>query len=230
MVLRCSLLALGAILLMSLGTPTRPGPASAAAALQTKAARPAQPTPRATSNNQARILRLPEEISLVLDVAEAPGIADPKSFWEAAYDLKIADRDELNARPELAEDPNFGESLLQSSMSKRSFRAVDDRHLTISVPVSGRLRQRLEKQAVNPQIFLLRSTVRLFDAKLERQFVLKINRVWQFLLFPEGRAGVSIKIRADGSYSTWGPVPKVLPPGYSMFSLPPVPKSSAKNP
>ena len=226
MVLRCLLLALTAIMLTSVGTPTRSGRANAAAA-QTKAARP---TPPATPNNQVKTSKLPDEISLVLDVAEAPGIADPKSFWEAAYEIKIADRDELNGRPELAEAPDFGESLMQSSMSKKSFQVVADRRLTISVPVAGRLRQQLEKQTVKPQVFLLRSTVRLFDAKLDRQFVLKINRVWQFQLFPDGRANVSIKIGADGSYSTWGPVPKVLPPGYSLMNLPPVPKSSAKNP
>lgn len=218
MVPRRLLLALGAIMLASVWPQPLSGqPGVAQAAVQTLGVGAPQP---ATQSRQPETLKLPGEIRLVLAVEELPGIANPKSFWEVAYEIRIADDKALSAKPELAEVADFGESLVQSSFAKRNLLAADNRHLTISLPVTGRLRQRLEQQTATPQVFLLRSTLRFFDAQLDRQFVLKVNRVWQFHLFPEGWATVAIKIRPDGSYSTWGPVPKVLPPGYSITSLP----------
>ncbi len=164
--------------------------------------------------------KLPAEIVLILSLEEMPGLDNPKSFWEGAYEIRVADWQALTAEPQLVDAPDFGESLIQSSFAKRSVLAEDNRHVTISVPVSGRVSERLKAQASNPQVFLLRSTIRLFDAQLDRQYALKVNRLWQFKLFPDGRATVNIKIEPDGSYSTYGPVPKVLPPGYSIVGVP----------
>jgi hypothetical protein len=212
-------MALGAILLSSVWAQPLSGLAAAAAQVPVRAK-----AAGSTQSDRAQPFKLPKEISLVLAVEELPGMANPRSFWEVAYDIRIADKSAVMAKPELADVPDFGESLLQSSFAKRSFLEADDRHLTISLPMTGRLRQRLEQQSDNPQVFLLRSTVRLFDARLDRQFVLKVNRLWQFRLFPDGSATITIKIAPDGSYSTWGPVPKVLPRGYSIMSLPSNPK------
>ncbi|HEV7680976.1 MAG TPA: hypothetical protein VGO68_02555 [Pyrinomonadaceae bacterium] len=177
----------------------------------------------------ATALKLPKEIVLVISVEDLPGIKTPKSFWEAAYDIRIADWNSLIAKPELAELPEAGDSLLQSSAARRSLLAESDRQLEISIPITGALADRLKKQTSNPQVFFLRSTIRIFDAELDRQYALKLNRLWQFKLFPDGRATIAIKINSDGSYSTFGPTPKVLPPGYSIIGRPSDP-ASVRNP
>lgn len=168
----------------------------------------------------AETFKLPTEIVLVFAIEELPGINNPKSFWEAAYEIRIADWNAITAKPELAERSDTGESLLQSSEARRSFLADEDRQLKIAIPVTGKLWERLKGQSANPQVFLLRSTIRLFDAELDRHYAFKVNRLWQFKLFPDGKATVTIKVAPDGSYSTTGPMPKVLPPGYSIVGFP----------
>jgi hypothetical protein len=172
---------------------------------------------------------LPKEIVLVITVEDLPGMKSPKSFWEAAYDIRIADWNSLIEKPGLAELPDAGDSLLQSAAARRNFLAESDRHLDISIPVTGLLADRLKKQTSNPQVFFLRSTIRIFDAELDRQYALKLNRLWQFKLFPEGKSTIAIKVNSDGSYSTSGPTPKVLPPGYSIIGRPSNPVS-VRNP
>lgn len=184
---------------------------------------------RPTRAKSAAAFKLPKEIVLVITVEDLPGMKNLKSFWEAAYDVRIADWNALTTKPELAELPDAGDSLVQSSSARRSLVAESDRHLDISIPVTGPLAGRLRKQASNPQVFLLRSTVRLFDAELDRHYALKLNRLWQFKLFPDGKATIAIKVNSDGSYSTSGPIPKVLPPGYSIIGRPADP-ASVRNP
>ena len=199
-----------------------------AAALAFACASPllAQRTSRA---KPAAAFKLPKEIVLVITVEDLPGIKNPKSFWEAAYDIRIADWNLLMAKPGLSELPEAGDRLLQSELARRNFLAESDRHLEVAIPVTGSLAGRLKKQASNPQVFLLRSTIRIFDAELDRQYALKLNRLWQFKLFPDGKATIAIIVNSDGSYSTSGPTPKVLPPGYSIIGRPSNP-AAVRNP
>jgi len=71
---------------------------------------------------------------------------------------------------------------------------------------------------------LLRSTVRIFDAQLDRNYAFKVDRIWQFKLFPDGEATITIKIKQDGSFSVWGPIPREMPPGYTIVGVPPTKK------
>lgn len=167
-----------------------------------------------------RAVKLPKEIVLVITVEDLPGMKNPKTFWEAAYDVRIEDWNSLKARPELAELPDAGDRLVESSAARRSLLAESDRHLSISIPVTGPLADRLKNQKSNPQVFFLRSTIRIFDAELDRNYALELNRLWQFKLFADGEATIAIKINSDGRYSTIGPIPKVLPAGYSIIRGP----------
>jgi hypothetical protein len=165
---------------------------------------------------------LPAEIKVILKVEELPGIENPKSFWEGVYEVRVADWHTIVEKTKSGGDPEeTGVVVLQSSFARRSFSEKENRTLTVSVPVAGSLLERLQQQPQNPQAFLLRSTVRFFDAQLNRNFALKIDRIWRFKLFPDGEATISIKIKPDGSSSIWGPIPKEMPPGYTIIGVPP---------
>lgn len=172
--------------------------------------------------SQSRPFKVPAEIRLIVKVEELPGIANPQSFWEGFYEIRVADWSAVVEKTTLGgETQALGEVLLQFSSQRRSFLENENRAVTISVPVTGSLLERLQQQAKNPQAFLLRSSVRIFDAKLDKNYALKLNRIWQLKLFPDGEATIAIKVEPDGGYNIWGPTPKKLPAGYTTVGLPP---------
>lgn len=174
-----------------------------------------QETRKTTSTKQ------PAEISLILEVTESPGIANPKSFWEGVYEIRVADWSAVVAKTKSGGNTQeLGEVLVRSSFARRAFSEKENRHVRLSVPVSGSLLRRLQQQTQTKQAFLLRSTLRVFEAQLDQNLTFELNRVWQSELFPDGEAKITIKIKPDGSYSTWGPMPKALPSGYTIVGPP----------
>ena len=162
----------------------------------------------------------PEEITLIVAVEEMPGISNAKSFWEGSYEIRVADWKTVVAKTKSGGLQDLGSVISQQSFSQRPLSEKDNRHARISVPVKGPLLERLQQQTRNPQAFLLRATVRVFDAQLDQNFAIELNRVWEAKLFPDGEATITIKIEPDGDYSVWGPVPKKLPAGYTMVGPP----------
>src|SRR5229473_4849395 len=131
-----------------------------------------------------RPIKLPAEIKLILEVEELPGRENPKSFWEAGYEIRIVDWRAIVERTRTGGDVgDAGLLLLQSSFAHRSL-SEENRRLAVALPVNGSLLERLKQQPQNPQAFSLRSTVRLYDAQLDRNYAFKVDRVWQFKLFP----------------------------------------------
>lgn len=180
---------------------------------------------RAAINNQSK---LPVDIKLRLEVAELPGQNNPKSFWEAGYEVRIVDwRTIVEVTKAGGNVKDTGFTIAQSSFERRGLSRENSRYL-ISIPVKGAVLQRLEQQSQTPQAFLLVSTVRVYDAQLDRNFTFQVDRVWQFKLFPDGEASITIKIAPDGAFDITGPLPKTLPPGYTVIGQPVEQKSPKK--
>jgi hypothetical protein len=185
---------------------------------------PAVGFPTQENAEKTQPFKVPAEIKLTLQVAEMPGMANPRSLWEGSCSLLVSDWSEVVKRTKLGENTaELGESLAKSSSPKRFLSDPANRTIHISVPVTGSLLTRLQRQPKEPQAFLLRSNIRIFDARLRKNFTLEVNRIWQLKLFPDGEATIEIKIAPDGTYSIWGPVPKTLPPGYTLVPFPQVP-------
>jgi hypothetical protein len=170
------------------------------------------------TTNLAEQPQPPEEIRLIVTVEEMPGISNPKSFWEGSYEIRVADWNTVVEKTKSGGLQETGLVISRQSFSKRTLIEKDNRDARISIPVKGPLLQRL--QTNNPQAFLLRSTVRVFDAQLDQNFAIELNRVWEAKLFPDGEATITIKIEPDGDYSVWGPLPKKLPAGYTIVGPP----------
>lgn len=185
----------------------------------------------AAAGSSAKLPKLPAEIRLVVTVEESPGIDNPKSFWEGVYEIRVANWSEVVERTKSrGNTQELGEGLLQSSFPRRRLLEKENRCLVISVPVSGHLLERLQNQSQKPQAFLLKSTIRLFDAQLNRNYPLEVDRVWQAKLFPDGEASIELRISPDGSDSSWGPVPKQLPAGYTIVGAPSDKSATPKKP
>ena len=165
---------------------------------------------------------LPVNIRLTIEVEEMPGMDNPGSFWETGYEIRLVDWRTIVERTKSGTDlADAGIQLTQSSFTHKSLSEKESRRLIVTLPVKDTLLQRLKDQASNPQAFSLRSSVRLYDAQLDRNYTFKVDRVWQFKLFPDGEAGIAIKIKPDGAFSVFGPMPKTLPPGYTVVGTSP---------
>jgi hypothetical protein len=178
----------------------------------------------AAKTSQSQPLKLPAEIKLILKVEEMPGLENPKSFWEGTYEIRGVDWNTIEERTKAGADTgDAGVVLLQSSFARRSL-SDENRRLAVSLPVNGRLLARLQQQQQNPQAFSLRSTVRFYDAQLDRNSTFTINRIWRFGSFPDGEALITIKIKPDGGFSVWGPLRKGPPTTYTIIGNPPTNK------
>jgi len=165
---------------------------------------------------------LPASIKLTIEVEEMPGFDKAGSFWEAGYEIRLVDWRTIVERTKSGADlADAGIPLIQSSFSHKLLAGKENRRLLVTLPVKDDLFQRLQNQKDNPQSFSLRSSVRLYDAQLDRNYTFKVDRVWQIKLFPEGDAHISIKIKPDGAFSVFGPMPKTLPPGYTVVGTSP---------
>lgn len=174
----------------------------------------------AVKTSQSRPFKLPAEIRLILKVEEMLGIENPKSFWEGTYEIRVVDWSTIDERTKAGADASeAGLVVLQSSFTHRSL-SDENRRLTVSLPVNGSLLEHLQLQQQNPQAFSLRSTLRFYDAQLDRNSVFTVNRIWRFKSFPDGEATITIKIKPDGAFSVWGPIPKDAPASYTIIGNP----------
>jgi len=178
----------------------------------------------AAKTSQSQPFKLPAEIKLILKVEEMPGIENPKSFWEGTYEIRVVDWSTIEERTKAGADAgDSGVVFLQSSFARRSL-SDENRRLTVLLPVNGPLLERLQQQQQNPQAFSLRSTVRFYDAQLDRNSAFNINRIWRLKSFPDGEATITIKIKPDGAFSVWGPIQKGPPASYTIIGIPPTKK------
>jgi hypothetical protein len=174
---------------------------------------------------QSKPFKLPEEIRLILKVEEMPGLESPRSFWEGTYEIRVVDWKTIDERTKAGSDTgDAGVVVLQSSFAQRGLTQDNGRQLTISLPVTGALREQLQQQPQNPQAFSLRSKLRFYDGQLDRNSLFSINRIWRLASFPDGEATITIKIKPDGGFSVWGPLPKDGPATFTVIGNPPTKK------
>lgn len=179
----------------------------------------------AGSTTVNELKNLPPKVSFTLVLEELPGFDVPESFWEVSYDWRIADSKEYNEKSQLQNDVvTIGDVLAKSSATLRNLKQPNNRILHVEVPVEGNLAQRLRSESQNPQVFLLRANLRIYDAKIKKTIIHFVARASDFKFFPDGKALISIKVRENGDFSVSGPVIKSVPPGYKIVNG--VPRSS----
>lgn len=171
---------------------------------------------------QVRSSRLPADIEIVMSLEELPGMNSPDSFWECSYEVRVVDwKDVVQATEAGTSLDPIGQVLERGSWKATELDEERGRQIRIRVPVKDLLKHRLNQQSTEPQAFMLRSTVRIFDGELKQNIAMQVDRVWEAKLFPDGKAKIAIRVQRDGSYSIWGPIPKKLPPGYTTTTRQP---------
>jgi hypothetical protein len=174
---------------------------------------------------------LPQKVSFTLTLENLPGFNEPGSFWEVSYDWLIADKKEYYEKTRLQDEPvMIGDVLAKSNITLRNLDQQSNRLFHVQVPVEGSLAQRLRSESENPQVFLLRANLRIYDAKIKKTIIHLIARAWELKFFPNGNASISIKVRENGDFGISGPLIKTLPPGYKIINgTPSVSPPTSKN-
>lgn len=158
-----------------------------------------------------------QKVCFTLILENLPGFDKPGSFWEVSYDWLVADKKEYYEKAALQDEPvSIGDVLAKSNITLNNLNQRSNRLLYVQVPVKGSLAQRLRSESENPQVFLLRANLRIYDAKIKKTIIHLIARAWELKFFPDGNASISIKVQENGSFNILGPLIKTLPSGYKV--------------
>jgi len=162
---------------------------------------------------------------------DLPGIADEKSKWELAYELRIASEKELfdamtNGRLNLDPDKKLGEFVAKSSFTKNALSKKENREAFLTVSLDGKIQAKLaaelemldepvaapNKNAIEAgserqsktQNFLMYASILVYDAKLKKNIVVPFDWVLpfaRFAHFPGANFQMTFQIDAKGEYS-----------------------------
>jgi hypothetical protein len=143
-----------------------------------------------------------KQLTLTFELNDLPGCNSPGSFWQVAYEWRIADSRDFDRWSQAGEDPDK-ESTVGALLSKRSFRRKNlssskNRRFIASVPVKGELLERLRNAGRREQIVWLDAVVRVHDGQLGTDVVKKVNPAWGPYFYREGNAVVRMEVTDEG--------------------------------
>lgn len=143
-----------------------------------------------------------KHLTLTFELDDMPGRDSPGSFWQVAYEWRIADSKDFDRWARDGENP-AKESAVGSLLSKHSFRRRNlsdarSRRFTVSVPVKGELLERLQNAGRRQQIVWLDAVVRIHNGKLGTNVVKKVNPAWGPYFYREGNAFVRMEVTDEG--------------------------------
>jgi len=176
---------------------------------------------------------IPRSVNIEILLLKAPGLNVSGSSWEIAYEFRIT-----NALSRWTERKKFkGASheragdLIKEGDVKKMLQARDNQNIVFQIPLGPEIQQRLKDQprelvkvtsgSITPeqirlsreqeeksQVFLFYSVISIRDAKLRKTLTIPVNRIWDFVDYPEAKFQIRIEINNDGSYSVDSRDPK----------------------
>jgi hypothetical protein len=124
----------------------------------------------------------PKEAAISIELDELPGRDSAGSYWEVSYQLRIADQDPFISWSEGGEDPDeqnkLGILISKNSFTRRDLSRPENRRFSVSVPLTGELRARFRDAGRRKQYVWMDGVARIHDAKLGRDFVMKLGPAW----------------------------------------------------
>lgn len=159
--------------------------------------------------------KLPEQLVLGFKLTELPGQKSAQSFWEVAYEWRVADLKAVVKLNQQGLSGFTGKLIGKSSFSRAHLALEENRLVKIVVPITDELQDTIKREAQEPQLFLLAANVRIFDAKLNKTISFKINPTWRLKLFPNGQLEINLALKDAENYSYLITPPAQLPPGFS---------------
>lgn len=146
----------------------------------------------------------PGSLTLVFELLDLPGAKEAGSYCEVSYQWRIADRAEFNRWSDAGEDPatlaGVGTLLSSRSFKLTGLWETRNRRFELSVPVEGKLLEKLSDAEQRPQIVWLDANVRIHDAKLGTDVIRKVNPAWGPRFYRERVSRVRMELLPDGKF------------------------------
>jgi hypothetical protein len=183
----------------------------------------AQERPRAHSSGARR---MPKVVKIKVTLLNSPGVNDAGSRWETAYELRIANERtfyEANRQGKFkaGSQERVGELIAKGSFTRKSLRQLKNRNIVLQVPLAKKLQERLEdqpkdrvnltaatataeniklsrEQETKAQVIFFYSTVHVYDAKLKKNVVVPIDRIWLFQRHPDADFKIELEVTENG--------------------------------
>lgn len=144
----------------------------------------------------------PKAAAVSIELDELPGSDSPGSYWEVSYQLRIADEDAFIRWSDGGENPDEQEKLgiviSKNSFTRRDLSRPENRRFTASVPLTGELLERFRGAARRQQHVWMDGMARIHDAKLGRDFFIKLSPAWGPRRFVTGTYNVQLALSEAG--------------------------------
>jgi hypothetical protein len=144
----------------------------------------------------------PKAVTVTIELDELPGRESPGSYWEVSYQLRIADEDAFDRWANGGENPQEQEKLgvvvSKNSFTRRDLSRPENLRYSVSVPLTGELLARFRNNAQRKQQVWMDGTARIHDAKLGRDFFIKLGPTWGPRRFVTGTYNVHLALSDAG--------------------------------
>jgi hypothetical protein len=178
--------------------------------------------------------QIPRSATVEILLLKAPGLNVMGSKWEIAYEFRITNEISLWTEREKFKDKSterVGDLIKQATVKNSLDESPAGQKLRLEILFTAATLERLrnqptsritltnanmteenvkrnEEQELKSQVFLFYSVVSVYDAKLKKTVTIPVNRVWDFVDFPEVRFEVKIEINGENSFSVNSSRPK----------------------
>jgi hypothetical protein len=144
----------------------------------------------------------PKAVDISIELDELPGRNSPGSYWEVSYQLRIADEDAFIRWSDGGENPDEQEKLgiviSKKSFTRRDLARLENLRFSASVPLTGELLERFRNAGRRQQHVWMDGSARIHDAKLGRDFFIKLGPAWGPRRFVTGTYNVQLALSETG--------------------------------
>lgn len=178
------------------------------------------------TSRRSEAQKTPNVVAIKFTLLNSPGITDEGSRWETAYELRIANEEayyEASRQGKFkgGSQERVGELIAQGSFTRKLLRLLKNRSIVLQVPLTRQIRERLKNQPKDRvkltaatatadnirlsrehekkgQVFFFYSIANIYDAKLKKNVVVPINRIWMFGWHRDGEFKLEFEVTENG--------------------------------
>jgi hypothetical protein len=170
---------------------------------------------------------VPKTATVKVILTTAPGISDKGSYWEMAYEFRLTNEITLwnvwkQRQTNGGSEQRVGD-LIKEGVFRESLRSPKNREAIFHIPLSPEIQEKLrnqqrervkdsqgqrtpeeirqlKEQEIKSQVFMFYDVIKVYDARLKKNFIIPASRSWTFDGHRDAQFEINIEINSDGSY------------------------------
>jgi hypothetical protein len=178
-----------------------------------------QQTEKASNSGRS----IPTYATIEIVLVDAPGINIEESRWNITYEIRIASDAALwESHKRNTTNDSSGErvgELIKEESLKQTLRSAANRTAVLTIPLSSEIQERLRNQPSSNEVSRIGltskesgelearaqnisfySVVEIYDAKLKKNIIFPIARIWSLIGLTNAPLEITVQINAEGGY------------------------------